>query len=231
MSVKVSKRNQALASIVVLCLCLAAALPITTIFYSTLNKRIKNDHVDAKQIYRTSHVSAESFELALFNVEPHEDPITPSWRENSRADGDQWIFFVTPTYKRKDQLLDMTRLSQTLMHDKRIYWIVVEDRAMPTMRIRWILERSGLRFAHLAVESAKNRNLALQMIETRNLEGVVYFGDDDNAYDIRLFKELRKTTGVSVFGVGFSVGQYERCVVNPQTGKVERFATNWVAHR
>ncbi|KAJ3353286.1 Palmitoyltransferase Hip14 [Entophlyctis luteolus] len=69
------------------------------------------------------------------------------------------------------------------------------------------------------------------MIETRNLEGVVYFGDDDNAYDIRLFKELRKTTGVSVFGVGFSVGQYERCVVNPRTGKVERFATNWVAHR
>ncbi len=35
-----------------------------------------------------------------------------------------------------------------------------------------------------------------------NVEGVVYFGDDDNTYDLRLFEELRLTRKVSVFPVG-----------------------------
>ena len=33
-------------------------------------------------------------------------------------------------------------------------------------------------------------------------EGVVYFGDDDNTYDLRLFDEIRWTERVSVFPVG-----------------------------
>ncbi|KAJ3141400.1 hypothetical protein HK100_007230 [Physocladia obscura] len=197
---------------------------------------------DPTRIYRTSKVFSESFEHALDDIPPHQDPLPSSPnsnRINSSKNSKPWIFFVTPTYKRKDQLVDMTRLSQTLSHDKRIYWIVVEDREMPSMRIRWILERSGLPFAHITTltpegvhaRGVEQRNSALQIIERRKLNGIVYFGDDDNAYDIRMFRELRKTTGVAVFGVGFAVGHYERCVVDEETGKVARFATNWVGGR
>jgi hypothetical protein len=33
--------------------------------------------------------------------------------------------------------------------------------------------------------------------------GVVYFADDDNTYDIRLFKEIATTQRISMFPVGF----------------------------
>ena len=37
--------------------------------------------------------------------------------------------------------------------------------------------------------------------------GVIYFADDDNTYDLKLFDEIRNTKKVSVFPVGF-VGKY-----------------------
>jgi Glycosyltransferase family 43 len=105
------------------------------------------------------------------------------------------VYFVTPTYYRSTQMADMTRLAQTLMLDKRIYWIVIEDRNDCTIRIRALLERTGLPFAHLAVPTdpavkaaklvrgASQRNRGLEVVEQVNLPGVVYFGDDDNSYD------------------------------------------------
>lgn len=105
------------------------------------------------------------------------------------------VYFVTPTYYRSTQMADMTRLSQTLMHDKRVYWIVLEDRDNCTVRIRALLERTGLPFAHLAVptdpaikaqkrvKGVEQRNRALDIVEQIRLPGVVYFGDDDNSYD------------------------------------------------
>ncbi len=37
---------------------------------------------------------------------------------------------------------------------------------------------------------------------SNNKNGVLYFADDDNTYDSRLFGELRKTVNVSMFPVG-----------------------------
>ena len=37
-------------------------------------------------------------------------------------------------------------------------------------------------------------------------EAVIYFADDDNTYDIRLFTEIRKTQKVSMFPVGLVSG-------------------------
>jgi hypothetical protein len=112
------------------------------------------------------------------------------------------IYFITPTYKRTTQMVDLVRLSQALHMDVGIYWIVVEDSPNCTKRVRDVIDRVGLPYAHLAVPTnteilqkgdmnhkphrgVDQRNLALDWVETisEKLPGVVYFGDDDNAYD------------------------------------------------
>ena len=104
----------------------------------------------------------------------------------------QFVFFITPTYKRPTQMVDMIRLAQTLKHDKGIYWLVIEDAEHPTSRIRDLLWRTGLPFAHIAVPTppkvkqsgtargVEQRNGALRIIESLKTPGVVYCGDDDN---------------------------------------------------
>lgn len=42
-----------------------------------------------------------------------------------------------------------------------------------------------------------NRNRGLKWVRQNAVEGVVYFADDDNTYDVRLFNE------VSIFGFDF----------------------------
>ncbi|KAI2508957.1 glycosyltransferase [Fragilaria crotonensis] len=124
------------------------------------------------------------------------------------------IYFVTPTYKRVTQIADLIRLANTLDHDCAIYWIVVEDATGCSKR------------------GVEQRNVALDVIEYLGLEGVVYFGDDDNAYDVRMFPELRRTKRVGTFGVAYAGGgTYERCMVNPKSGKVATFVTNWIGGR
>jgi beta-1,3-glucuronyltransferase len=48
-----------------------------------------------------------------------------------------------------------------------------------------------------------NRRAALAWIrEHGDVDAVVYFADDDNAYDTRIFEEVRATIRISVFPVG-----------------------------
>ena len=47
------------------------------------------------------------------------------------------------------------------------------------------------------------RRAALDWIRQHGDErGVIYFADDDNSYDVRIFEEIRTTKRVSVFPVG-----------------------------
>ena len=111
------------------------------------------------------------------------------------------VYFITPTYQRPTQLVDLVTVSQSIQHDKATYWIVVEDASQGSMRVRDLLERSGMLFAHLAILSpASNlskqrqkklnkprgvlqRNLGIDTAESLGIPGVIYFGDDDNKYD------------------------------------------------
>lgn len=105
------------------------------------------------------------------------------------------VYFITPTYRRNTQLVDLVTLSQTLQHDKAVFWIIIEDAEQGSKRVRDVLERSGMMFAHGSVKSLDpkkhpnaprgvlQRNLGLDIVETIGIPGVVYFGDDDNKYD------------------------------------------------
>jgi len=54
--------------------------------------------------------------------------------------------------------------------------------------------------------------------------GVVYFADDDNAYDLQLFAEIRKVKRIGVWPVGSVSGfLFQRCVVDARTGKIRDY--------
>lgn len=59
-----------------------------------------------------------------------------------------------------------------------------------------------------APRGVANRNAAMSWIrQSGKKSGVMYFGDDDNTFDLRLFDEIRSTKRVSMFPVGL-IGKY-----------------------
>ncbi|XP_076314527.1 galactosylgalactosylxylosylprotein 3-beta-glucuronosyltransferase 3-like [Tachypleus tridentatus] len=132
------------------------------------------------------------------------------------------IFVITPTYNRPVQQPELIRLSQTLKLVSNIHWIVVEDAPKPTERLRHLLTRTGIAYTQLATGDKQvecsgtgrpgrgitNRKVALKWLRENTKEGVVFFADDDNAYDLRLFDEIRWTKKVSVWPVGFASRTY-----------------------
>lgn len=100
------------------------------------------------------------------------------------------------------------------MHVKNLFWIVVEDFDFKTAIVHGILKRSGIPAVHLIQPRPFNntingtkvggrgmqqRNRGLQWLRrfyaTNPLPidgGIVYFADDDNTYDLRIFEEMRR---------------------------------------
>lgn len=75
-----------------------------------------------------------------------------------------------------------------------------------------------------APRGVANRRAALTWIRNNNKRnGVLYFGDDDNTFDLRLFNEIRTTKYVSMFPVGL-IGQY--AISAPIVKKVSHFHTS-----
>ncbi len=65
------------------------------------------------------------------------------------------IYVVTPTYRRPEQIPELTRLAQTLMNVPAIHWIVVEDSNSTSPAVSALINRYGLPSTHL------NGNLTL----------------------------------------------------------------------
>lgn len=164
------------------------------------------------------------------------------------------IYIVTPTYARPVQKAELTRLSHTFMLVQNLHWIIIEDSQKRTKLVTNLLAGTHMNYTHLAVPTPADwkrkeqepnwvkprgviqRNLALEWIrDNLNSElnkGVIYFADDDNAYSLELFQEMRYTREVSVWPVGLVGGlMVEKPEVDKETGRVIGWNSRWRPER
>ncbi|XP_022656245.1 galactosylgalactosylxylosylprotein 3-beta-glucuronosyltransferase 3-like [Varroa destructor] len=168
-------------------------------------------------------------------------------RNEAETKSQRLVCLVTPTHARPQQKAELTRLSYAFRLAGRVHWIVVEDAESPSALVSRLLADSGLSYTHLTAVTPEKyklgandpnwlkprgvlqRNAALRFLRSRAAQSglvdddaVVYFADDDNTYDIRLFNEMRQTKKVSVWPVGLAGGlMVERPIV--VDGRVKRF--------
>lgn len=58
------------------------------------------------------------------------------------------IYFVTPTYPRREQVAEITRLGQTLMHVPNLHWIVADDTEICNQFLNKLLKKFGTSREH-----------------------------------------------------------------------------------
>ncbi|RCN41426.1 glycosyltransferase family 43 [Ancylostoma caninum] len=142
--------------------------------------------------------------------------------ERNLAPLEPLIIVITPTYKRPTRLADMTRLSNTLRLVPHVHWIVIEDGFETVPFVENLLRRSTHNYTYMAVKTPVGyprrgwyqRTSALWLLrnDTDSIlgdykEGVVFFGDDDNSYDTRLFTEyIRHVKKLGMWAVGLAGG-------------------------
>ncbi|KAM4701351.1 galactosylgalactosylxylosylprotein 3-beta-glucuronosyltransferase 1-like isoform 1-T2 [Discoglossus pictus] len=215
--------------------------------YLALQRKDTGDNSTAKPLLSNVTQSKEEALQCSHQHVTRETPVVmrtyvysrpPPWSEDVPT-----IYVITPTYTRPVQKAELIRLANTFLHVVNLHWIVVEDAPRRTKLVSNLLERSGINFTHLNVESPRNLKIGLARMPShtprgtmqRNLglrwlrdninssnppEGVVYFADDDNTYSLELFEEMRYTRTVSVWPVAFVGGlRYESPKVSP-SGRV-----------
>lgn len=155
------------------------------------------------------------------------------------------IYFITPTYPRREQVPELTRIGQTLMHVKNLHWIVADDNKECNPSLVKLLKKFGVSLTVMATPMPKvfwkrhknemprgvaNRRAALSWIRNHATNGVLYFGDDDNTFDLQLFDEIRYTKKVSMMPVGL-IGDFGVSSPVVKKGKVIGFFDSWSGNR
>ncbi|XP_053593426.1 galactosylgalactosylxylosylprotein 3-beta-glucuronosyltransferase P isoform X2 [Microplitis demolitor] len=154
------------------------------------------------------------------------------------------LYIITPTYRRPEQIPELIRMSHTLLLVENVHWLVIEDAKVPTKEVTKFLNRTGLKFDHLTApmpakhkqkkgvkpRGVSNRNRGLKWIRANATEGVFYFADDDNTYDLDLFDQIRRTKKVSMFPVGLCT-KFGLSSPVVKDGKFIGFYDGWVAGR
>uniref|UniRef100_A0A914I7F8 Galactosylgalactosylxylosylprotein 3-beta-glucuronosyltransferase n=1 Tax=Globodera rostochiensis TaxID=31243 RepID=A0A914I7F8_GLORO len=143
------------------------------------------------------------------------------WRlwhwNNERWSSRTTVILITPTHKRPERLADMTRFSQTLMHISDLHWIVIEDANATVKAVERILLRSAIPYTYFFATTKPgfpkrgwtHRNVGLEYIRKHyahfGRNAVVYFADDDNSYDIRLFEQyIKRVRTIGIWAVGLA---------------------------
>lgn len=87
-----------------------------------------------KQIYSIAHKNNSfKFYAVLFIFQPPPPP----------------LYIITPTYRRPEQLAELTRLGYTLKHVQNLFWLVIEDAEKPTSLVTKLLQKINVPFSHL----------------------------------------------------------------------------------
>ena len=121
----------------------------------------------------------------------------------------QQIYIITPTYYRLTQKAELTRLVHTFKLVNCLHWILIEDNITKSKLVQVLLSKSGLKYTHLyeptphfqkisnkdprwkKARGVLQRNKGLEWIRSSKINnGIVYFADDDNTYDLELFEEV-----------------------------------------
>ncbi|XP_063709902.1 galactosylgalactosylxylosylprotein 3-beta-glucuronosyltransferase P isoform X2 [Culicoides brevitarsis] len=149
------------------------------------------------------------------------------------------LYVITPTYRRPQWLPELTRLGYTLKHVPNLFWLVVEDAPKPSPIVTQLLKKLNIPFEHLAAQmpqkyrkmkskprGVSNRLRALEWIKANATEGVLYFADDDNTYDVDIFTEMRFTKKVSMWPVGL-VGKLGVSSPVVKNGTIIGFYDGW----
>ena len=159
------------------------------------------------------------------------------------------LYIVTPTYTRREQVVEMVRMSHTLLHVDNVIWVMAEDADKCSPLVESYLQRFQMPYVHLVSpmptmykkEKYKPRGVASRRAgldwilahHDASKSAIVYFADDDNTYDLKLFEEIRQTQKVSVFPVGFVGSKGSPGITSPivKHGKVVGFSDDWFASR
>ncbi|KAK8391877.1 hypothetical protein O3P69_017477 [Scylla paramamosain] len=160
-----------------------------------------------------------------------------------RVEGLPPLYIITPTYPRAEQIPEITRTAQTLLNVANVVWLVSEDAPAPTPALTSYLNESSLNTVYLRAQmpakymkaknkprGVANRLAGLNWVRANAKEGVLYFADDDNTYDLRIFEQMRWTKKVSMFPVGL-VTKLGVSTPIVRLGKVVGFYDGWIANR
>ncbi|XP_058824441.1 galactosylgalactosylxylosylprotein 3-beta-glucuronosyltransferase P [Topomyia yanbarensis] len=153
------------------------------------------------------------------------------------------LYIITPTYRRPEQLAEITRLGYTLKHVPNLFWLIVEDAESRTDAVTRLLKQINVPFIHLTApmpakyrkmkvkpRGVSNRNRGLKWIRANATEGVLYFADDDNTYNLEIFEQMRHIRKVGMWPVGLisKYGVSSPIVVN---GTITGFYDGWIGGR
>ncbi|XVE71036.1 hypothetical protein DITRI_Ditri10aG0117800 [Diplodiscus trichospermus] len=132
------------------------------------------------------------------------------------------LIVVTPTYARPLQAYYLNRLAFTLkLVQPPVLWIVVEMTSQ-SEETAHILRRSSVMYRHLVCKknltdikdrNVHQRNVALSHIETHNLDGIVYFANEENIYSVDLFEQMRRIRRFGTWTVAKQTWDKSRTVV------------------
>lgn len=153
------------------------------------------------------------------------------------------LYIITPTYRRPEQLAEITRLGYTLKHVRNLFWLIVEDAESRTESVTRLLRQIDVPFVHLTApmpakyrklkvkpRGVSNRNRGLQWIRANATEGVLYFADDDNTYNLEIFEQMRHIRKVGMWPVGL-ISKYGVSSPIVTNGTINGFYDGWIGGR
>ncbi|XP_015043331.2 galactosylgalactosylxylosylprotein 3-beta-glucuronosyltransferase P isoform X2 [Drosophila pseudoobscura] len=196
----------------------------------TLGKSVK--------MYLTIFIATTCIYMVLYQYHMSREPFAPS------EVGKPPLYIITPTYRRPEQLAELTRLGYTLKHVANLLWLVIEDANKTNPLVAHTLDRIGVPYEYMVApmpekykqtkkakpRGVSNRNRGLEYLRQHATEGVLYFADDDNTYDISIFEQMRYISKVGMWPVGLVT---KTGVSSPiiRNGKLDGYYDGWIGGR